>query len=656
MPRSYDDFVLDISHSSESGYTLRVVRSSAGECTIPYEFPFDSAALQVRLKDLQIALLRSGGARRSVLLPEEATVQEFGATLYDSIFVGEVRSLLETSRRTAVNAGQGLRLRLRFQSAEMAALPWEYLFDKRLGDFVALAADMPIVRHLPIIAAAEPLIVQPPLRVLGMIAAPANLPPIDVRAEQATVAQALRKLTAQGLVELEWVEGQSWRALRQRMREEPWHVVHFMGHGSFDATKREGVLYFTDDVGQADALTATEFNRILAGNQALRLVLLNACLGAGSDVQDIFASTAATLVRGGVPAVIAMQYEITDAAATEFARTFYEALVDGLPVDAAVDEARRAISVSVSNSLEWGIPVLFMRSSDGHIFDLDARVVRASTRGPETVTSNEVPSPVADARSVLPASSETHQALPQASQVETKAVGAPLDNRRMNSRLWWEIGIATVLLLAAGLWYAIDRNRTATFRPPTSNALSTLAVQSDKVESGAAAVTPAPVSLAPGVATERQFGWNVGLDSKSVTSVMLEGDDPSACAVACRESTTCVAWWLEMNARGSPAQCHLAVEVGNPIPDRIGTISGMSVAILPHWNWNYRHTGAILAAVIVADPMQCQSLCDENAQCAAWDYRKPVCGSIAVPACNLYAGEDLTYDTCFVAGFADRDE
>lgn len=220
MPRTYDDFILDISNSDEHGYTLRVVHSSAGEFSTPYVFPFDSATLQVRLKDLQIALLRSGGARRSVLLPEEATVQEFGAALYDSIFAGEVRSLLETSRRTAASTGQGLRLRLRFQSAEMAALPWEYMFDKRIGDFVALAVDMPIVRHLPIIAAAEPLTVQPPLRVLGMIAAPANLPPIDVRAEQATVAKALR-LTAQGLVTLEWVEGQSWQhVLRQRIRED----------------------------------------------------------------------------------------------------------------------------------------------------------------------------------------------------------------------------------------------------------------------------------------------------------------------------------------------------------------------------------------------------------------------------------------------------
>jgi hypothetical protein len=60
-----------------------------------------------------------------------------------------------------------------------------------------------------------------------------------------------------------------------------------------------------------------------------------------------------------------MQYEISDRAAIEFARVFYEALVDELPVDAAVSEARVAISSAVSNTVEWGTPTLYMRSTDG---------------------------------------------------------------------------------------------------------------------------------------------------------------------------------------------------------------------------------------------------------------------------------------------------
>jgi WD40 repeat protein len=69
-----------------------------------------------------------------------------------------------------------------------------------------------------------------------------------------------------------------------------------------------------------------------------------------------------------------MQYEITDEAAIEFSRSFYEALADRLPVDAVVAEARTAIKMG--SALEWGTPVLYMRSEDGLIFDVLATISR----------------------------------------------------------------------------------------------------------------------------------------------------------------------------------------------------------------------------------------------------------------------------------------
>lgn len=65
-----------------------------------------------------------------------------------------------------------------------------------------------------------------------------------------------------------------------------------------------------------------------------------------------------------------MQYPITDHAAIECTRTFYNVLADGLPVDAAVAEVRTAINVGIKNSLEWGTPVLYMCSPDGVLFNL----------------------------------------------------------------------------------------------------------------------------------------------------------------------------------------------------------------------------------------------------------------------------------------------
>jgi hypothetical protein len=78
---------------------------------------------------------------------------------------------------------------------------------------------------------------------------------------------------------------------------------------------------------------------------------------------------------------VAMQYEVTDKAAIEFSRDFYEAVADGLPVDAAVAEARTA--VSMKSALEWGTPVLYMRSPDGRIFDVQQTVDRPSEIEPK---------------------------------------------------------------------------------------------------------------------------------------------------------------------------------------------------------------------------------------------------------------------------------
>jgi hypothetical protein len=114
-------------------------------------------------------------------------------------------------------------------------------------------------------------------------------------------------------------------------------------------------------------------------------VLLTACLAPQPGTRDVFSSTAATLIRRGIPAVVAMQYEISDLAAIEFARTFYELIAEGMPVDTAVAEARIAISMAIPNSLEWGTPVLFMRSPNGHLFDMEA----AGTRIGSTATRIE---------------------------------------------------------------------------------------------------------------------------------------------------------------------------------------------------------------------------------------------------------------------------
>lgn len=369
---NYLDFEIEISPGSGREYPVAIVRSPAGEARETMKFPFDELALRDRLQNLQIALLRSGGRRRSFLSPEEQTVQEFGAAMFNALLAGELRSRYDVSQREAAQKGLGLRFKMRIQSPELAALPWEFLYDQRQAEYVCLSRSTPVVRYLELPQIIQPLAVTPPLRILGMLVSPSNLDSLDLDNEKDRMEEATKDLQRQGLVELTWLKGKTWRDLQKAMRSGPWHIFHFIGHGAFDRNADEGLIMLEDEAGASHRFTATQLGRLLADHHFLRLALLNACEGARSSERDIFSSTGAILVRRGLPAVLAMQYEITDEAAVEFSRSFYEALAESMPVDAAVAEARKAISLAVNNTVEWGTPVLYMRASDGKIFDLES--------------------------------------------------------------------------------------------------------------------------------------------------------------------------------------------------------------------------------------------------------------------------------------------
>jgi hypothetical protein len=98
------------------------------------------------------------------------------------------------------------------------------------------------------------------------------------------------------------------------------------------------------------------------------MAVLNACEGARNLREDVFSGIATSLIRHGVPAVVATQFEITDGAAITFAHGFYSALASGYPAAMAV--AAGADCHVQPNDIEWATPVLYVRCADGHLFDV----------------------------------------------------------------------------------------------------------------------------------------------------------------------------------------------------------------------------------------------------------------------------------------------
>jgi CHAT domain-containing protein len=116
-------------------------------------------------------------------------------------------------------------------------------------------------------------------------------------------------------------------------------------------------------------VSAFEVATLFRNHDSLRVIVMNACDTAVSGDLDTMSGLAGALVQRGVPTVVAMQFPISDVAAISFAGQFYSSIADGLPVDAAVTEARRAIFFQPNYS-EWATPVVVTRVGDCEVFKI----------------------------------------------------------------------------------------------------------------------------------------------------------------------------------------------------------------------------------------------------------------------------------------------
>ncbi len=304
---------------------------------------------------------------RRIESPERRLLEDFGARLFRAVFAGHVRECLGRSLLTAEHSDAALRIRLRLPGL-LANVPWEYLHDAQYG-FLGLSPETVLVRYLDTPVPVRPFAISPPLRILAMISAPADVSDLKGEEEWDKLNDALGALIRRGMVRVDRLEAGNLAALQTALRRAQYHVLHFIGHGSYDERAQDGALCLEGTGGRTRLVTGRDLGIMIRGHRSLRMVVLNACEGARSARDDPFGGVAQALVRQGTPAVVAMQFEITDEAALVFSQSFYEAIADGLPVDLSMVEARRSIFAR-GNEVEWATPVLYLRPSDGQVFAL----------------------------------------------------------------------------------------------------------------------------------------------------------------------------------------------------------------------------------------------------------------------------------------------
>lgn len=320
---------------------------------------------------------RFGQPVRSAREPQDIVevIQTFGSTLFTQIFSKENLELFNKISESASQKRIGLRLRLDlYQTPEIADLPWELMCHKR--SFIGLNPMNSIVRYSPSAIHLNKISLPAPLRVLVTIANPgeklSRINPLDVEGERKQIEDALRDYVKSNKVELTIRDNFSLDDLRglfsQSLQSQmPYHIWHFIGHGIYDDVEGKSYLVFSDpDTGAAIPVSGYDIGMLVQGQRDLRLVVLNACLGARSNPKELLSGVAQNLLDLAVPVVVGMQIRITDSSAKTFSKEFYSNLINAAgPIDQIVTESRRAIYAQASqqkNYTDWVAPVLFMQT------------------------------------------------------------------------------------------------------------------------------------------------------------------------------------------------------------------------------------------------------------------------------------------------------
>jgi hypothetical protein len=295
-------------------------------------------------------------------------IKAFGSLLHRSLFPEQVWSWIE-GRYDQLGTGDRLRLQLAFPSeglAHLAAVPWEYLHvpdrDGRDGFFLATDRRCILTRYIPQEVGRSRLASDPRVRVLALVSRPRDLG--EVVADP--VVQQLTELAGALPLDVTVREQPTRRSLLQDIQQVRPHVVHFMGHGEYDADNQQGRIALVGEEDRADWVAEAVLATLLEqADEMPRLVLLHSCAGAGTDYSASFAGFAPRLIRNGVQCVVAMQYAVTNRTALAFSEGFYDGIARGLPVDEAVQAGRWTLNnLYLDDYRLLGIPVVYLYSRD----------------------------------------------------------------------------------------------------------------------------------------------------------------------------------------------------------------------------------------------------------------------------------------------------
>ena len=521
----YDDFWVEFSPREGGGYDVAARAPNGRTAAGRFELPFTEEQLEQAVRTIgytRAAITRDIG---EVTTERRLTAEQLGGQLARALLAGPTGDLYGAARSSAVSKGRGVRLWLSLGKAPgLLSVPWEFLYLQ--PTFLASQRKTPIVRFLSTDAPVAPRRIESSVRILGVVASPDGLPKLDVEQERKRVDDALVKARQDREVTIDWLDPATPKALRLALQKGDYHILHFVGHSGYTGDSETsdgggGLIYLENEDHTAAPISDSQLVNLLGDQESLRLVVLNSCEGARTSARDPFAGIATSIVALGIPAVVAMQFEISDKAAIAFAEELYQSLIARQePIDVAVAEARKAVFTEV-NETEWATPVLFLRNEDGRLFDFApvivavagtatavaaAAIAHANAAGSDSVAAEatSLDGPIGGAP---PDTSPPDTSQPDTSQQDTKPPDTkPAEQPRFKlpdtigrPLLIGGIAVAAVaLLFGVGVSAGILSGPTPSPGEPSSSAIET---QSPSLTEGPASLAPTPEPPTPSSST-----------------------------------------------------------------------------------------------------------------------------------------------------------
>jgi hypothetical protein len=186
------------------------------------------------------------------------------------------------------------------------------------------------------------------IRILFLSANPSNTgtPPLSLINEYKEISKELQLSPERESFESIQAHAVSLSELQSLLLQHEPHIVHFSGHGT-----ETGELVFESPEGLIECASESAITNLLKILQdGIKCVFLNACY---SEIQG-------AAIAESIDCVIGMSSEVSDAAARQFALSFYRALGHRKSVKAAFDLACNQLDLS--NITESHIPKLVHRS------------------------------------------------------------------------------------------------------------------------------------------------------------------------------------------------------------------------------------------------------------------------------------------------------